>query len=301
MRKQAALRYCFLVVLVYTVMSSQIPFAQESMKTTSRSGFIKTPDGVRIHYLEAGPRAPRAKAPAILFVPGWTMPAEIWEAQITYFSKTRRVVAMDPRSQGQSSQAAEGNYPEARARDIKALVDQLKLAPVALVGWSMGVADATGYVNQFGTDSLAALVLVDGFVDWMPVERLLLDMAADLQRDRTAATAEFVRGMYKTAQSEDYLQRITRAALRTPTNTALALLFSLLTIDRRPALSKINKPTLVVVAQGSGPFMKMFEEMQKGIAGSRLVVFEKAGHALFVDQSDRFNTLLDEFLKAAGN
>jgi pimeloyl-ACP methyl ester carboxylesterase len=36
--------------------------------------------------------------------------------------------------------------------------------------------------------------------------------------------------------------------------------------------------------------------MQKQIAGSRLERFESAGHALFVDEADRFNAVLDEFL-----
>ncbi len=63
----------------------------------------------------------------------------MWEKQITHFAKTHRVVAMDPRAQGESSQTTEGLYPAVRARDIKGVVDQLKLAPVVLVGHSMGV------------------------------------------------------------------------------------------------------------------------------------------------------------------
>src|SRR5574341_603719 len=84
-----------------------------SLPAATRSGFVTTGDGVRLHYRESG------SGPAILFVPGWTMPAEIWEPQIEHFSKRWRVVAMDPRSQGESSQTTEGHYPERRAQDIK--------------------------------------------------------------------------------------------------------------------------------------------------------------------------------------
>jgi pimeloyl-ACP methyl ester carboxylesterase len=38
--------------------------------------------------------------------------------------------------------------------------------------------------------------------------------------------------------------------------------------------------------------------MQKRIAGARLEKFAGAGHALFVDEADKFNALLDDFLKA---
>lgn len=38
-----------------------------------KSLFFVTSDGVRLHYLEAG------EGKALIFIPGWTMPAEIWE------------------------------------------------------------------------------------------------------------------------------------------------------------------------------------------------------------------------------
>ena len=47
----------------------------------AKSDFFKTSDGVRIHYLEAGSGRP------IVFIPGWTMPAWIWQKQIDEFSK----------------------------------------------------------------------------------------------------------------------------------------------------------------------------------------------------------------------
>ena len=272
--------------------------AQHLQPAGTKSGFVTTSDNVRIHYLEADPRSSVAKTAAILFVPGWTMPAEIWEPQLTHFAKTHRVVAMDPRSQGQSSQVAEGHYPEARARDIKAVVDQLKLAPAVLVGWSMGVAELAAYVDQFGCDSVAGLVLVDGDAGWdidRPLLRGFFDFATRFEKNRREAAASFVREMYKKPQSRDYLDRITHASLRTPTNTAMALLFAVVSTDRRSAFAKISKPTLIVAAQG--PYGMIFEDMQRRIAGSQLKVMDGVGHALFVDEADKFNSLLDEFLK----
>ena len=277
-------------------------YAQPRATATTRSGFVTTPEGVRIHYLEAGPRTPKGKLAALLFVPGWTMPAEIWEKQIAYFSKTRRAVAMDPRSQGLSSQTTEGHYPAARARDIKAVVDQLKLAPVVLVGWSMGVTELVSYVDQFGCDTVASLVLVDndaGSDLEVASLRPFFQLFQGLQKDRLATTRDFLRTVFfKKPQSEEYFEHIVQASLRTPTDTAITLLVGMLWTDLRPALSKINKPTLVVAAKS--PYQNSVEDMRKHIAGSRFEVFENAGHALFVDEPDRFNNLLDEFLKTVG-
>ena len=100
-----------------------------------QSGFFTTSDGVRLHYLDAG------KGPAVFFEPGWTMPAWIWQAQIDALSNNYRLVALDPRSQGESQVVTEGHYCERRARDMKGLVDHLKLHSVALAGWSQGVSE----------------------------------------------------------------------------------------------------------------------------------------------------------------
>ena len=112
--------------------------AQAAAQTT-KSEFFKTSDGVRIHYLEAGHGRP------IVFIPGWTMPAWIWQKQIDEFSKHYRVIAVDPRSQGESDKPLYGHLPETRARDYKELVDQLRLKHPVLVGWSMGCGELVKY------------------------------------------------------------------------------------------------------------------------------------------------------------
>ena len=107
--------------------------------------------------LEAG------KGPAIVFVPGWTMPAWIWERQIRHFSEHYRVLAFDPRSQGQSDKPDHGNYPDRRAQDIKELVEHMKVGPAVLVGWSQAVPELLTYAEKFAGGNIRASVLVDGF------------------------------------------------------------------------------------------------------------------------------------------
>jgi non-heme chloroperoxidase len=279
---------CLLLFLCLSPMvSAQVP------TVPGRSTFVVTRDGVRIHCLEKG------TGPAILFIPDWTMPAEIWEYQISFFSRAYHVVAMDPRSQGRSAKTSDGHYPAARARDIKAVVDQLRLSPVVLVGWSMGVNEVMAYVDQFGTTTVAQLVLVDGIAggDYDAVATpAVLRYATAFQRDRMGTTSEFVRGMFKKPQSEEFLTRLVASSLETPTDSAMALFLGAFTTDNRPALAKIDAPTLIVVA-GNGSLLPVYQEMQKRIAGSRLEIFENAGHALFVDEPGRFNLLLHAFLK----
>jgi len=287
--------------------------AQSEQPAATKNGVVTSADGVNIHYLEAGKpirltTITKGKAeygaritPSVLFVPGWTMPGWIWEKQIAHFAKTHHVVAMDPRSQGASSQTREGHHPAARARDIKAVVYQLKLAPVVLVGWSLAAAELAAYVDQFGTDALAGLVFVDGWAgrDYDPnTLPTMWQWAPSFQKDRRKWTEDFVHSSYlfKKPQPEEYLKQVTKAMLHTPTDSAIAIWVGFFTSDYRPALVKIDKPTLIVVAAG-GPCVPACEDMQKRVAGSRMEVLDNVGHALFVDDPERFNSLLENFMR----
>src|SRR5438046_2379433 len=98
---------------------------------------VKTDDGAELQCVVAGPEN-SALAP-LFFVPGYLMPAEIFEFQVRHFATNRRVVAMDARSQGHSARVDHGHYPARRARDIKAVADQLAIKKFVLVGWSFAV------------------------------------------------------------------------------------------------------------------------------------------------------------------
>jgi non-heme chloroperoxidase len=257
-------------------------------------GFFKTSDGVRIHYLESG------AGPTILFVPGWTMPAEIWQPQIEYFSRAYHVIAVDPRSQGASDAPAEGNYPGRRAQDYKELIDHLGGSPVALVGWSLGVTEALTYVHMFGTYKLNALVLVDMSVQTIstPEEReSRFEMLHTFQEERKQFADTFVRAMYHKPQTEEYLSSVVTASLKTPTNSAVALLAEFaVKNDFRPVLPTIKIPVLAVMANNHRSQAELISVM---VPGSQVEVFEDAGHCLFVDDADRFNRLLEGFLQKA--
>jgi non-heme chloroperoxidase len=291
-------------------------------KPAEKGGFVTAIDGVKIHYVEAGKplNTPSAEVgnplpsgtvaakgsvaltglkepPSILFVPGWTMPAWIWQKQIDALSKKYRVVAMDPRSQGESTRTADGLYPAQMARDIRSVIEQLHLAPVVIVGWSMAVVETLSYVDQFGTKDVAGLVLVDEIAGGQqpgdaPMDFGILKGVLD---DRKNTTDYFVRKIqFHQPQAEEYIQRVIAAALSVPTSDAVAMLVGRYTADYRAVLPKIDRPTLVCAVKG--PFFDRVVEMQKAIPGSQLEVFEGDGHALFVDDPEKFNTAIDDFV-----
>jgi microsomal epoxide hydrolase len=256
--------------------------------------FFKTSDNVQLHYIEAG------NGRTLVFVPGWLMPAEIWEPQIQHFSHRFHVIALDPRSQGKSAIAKTGHEPETRARDIKELIDNLKVDSVVLIGWSLGVLESLAYIKSFGTGRLDALVLVDNSIGEDPPPVSDPTFLPRLKKDRVTTIKRFVRGMYKTAQSEDYYQKIISQSLKTPLAAGVSLLSNHYPREVwKHIVYRTEKPILYIVTPR---FREQAENLKARKPEVWIEVFEHAGHALFVDENQRFNKLMEDFIqkKVAG-
>ena len=253
--------------------------------------FFLTSDGVRLHYLEAGPRSGHT----IVFVPGWTMPAWIWQPQIAAFASRYHVVAFDPRGQGDSDAPASGYEPGRRGQDIAELIASLEPIPVLLVGWSLGVLDTLAYVRSFGDEKVAGLVLVDNSVGEEPPPPPHPPRRRSPVLPHAIAMHRFVLGMFHHPPSDGYVDRLTEATLRTPEFASRALLsYPLPRTYWRDAVYSTSRPVLYVVRPGW--LSEQAANLARNRPGTQIAVFADAGHALFVDDAARFNTLLAGFL-----
>lgn len=252
---------------------------------------------IRVRYLEAG-----AGARFLVFIPGWTMTAEVWREQIPYFAaRDFHVIAFDPRSHGQTTKTEEGNTYQQHAADLHAFLKALKIEAPTLVGWSAGVATILEYVASPEAIVPEKLVLVDGspagFKDadypGGATHSQIRAVLMGIEEDRPKWTDQFVRGMFRATQGELRYRELAEGSLKTPTGAMIALLFDLFTGDRRPALLRIQVPTLIVVPDGN---RLLGEYLQSRIAGSKLEVISDAGHALFMEKPQAFNQALEAFL-----
>jgi len=272
---------------------------------TFDSAFVTTQDGARIHYIHGGQTSAQ---PAVVFIPGWTWSASVWEKQMSHLSASRRVIAMDPRSQGDSSKMTDGNTPESRAGDVEALLAQLDTSPVVLVGWSQGVQDVAAYIDRFGTTRLAAVVLVDSSLSAGSAGIDLDAKGAKLLLDRITIYAEYpkeyLNGSIDAARSQPFSDeekaQLVALAQKTPTSTGISMLITdMFSKDRRGVVSKIDKPTLVIASAASTELDDQ-KAMARAIPRATVVVIEDAGHAVFLDQPAAFSKELSRFLDGLG-
>jgi len=255
-------------------------------------GTFTTSDSVRLHVIDAGPHSQRT----IVFVPGWTMPAWIFGAQIQAFSSAYHVVALDPRGQGESEIAPTGYDHLRRGQDIADLIRALGDKPVVLVGWSLGVLDSLSYIAQYGDTKIAGLVLIDNSVgeDPAPVPPRYTGRRGPVL-SREAKMRQFVQGMFVRYPGEAYIERLTEDALRTPPEVAAQL--SSYPAPRtfwRDAVWSVRHPVLYVVRPR---FAAQAANLVAHQPFAQSALFADAGHALFVDDAAQFNALLASFIR----
>jgi non-heme chloroperoxidase len=267
-----------------------------------RAGDIDVGDAVRIHYVEGGDhRAPTT----LLFVPGWSMSSAVWRDQMTAFASSARVVAIDPRSQGESTITVRSNTPEQRAKDLQAVIRSLDLRNIVLVGWSQGVQDVAAYAAAFGGESILGYVLVDSPVGSgaaasvaRPRElQQLLERLVIYQQHQKEYLHGMMNAIIRSPQGRARIDEYVTIGLRTPPDLGISMLMmDFIAYDRRPALARFDKPTLIIAAADSSE-IEAQREMSRQIKDARFEIIENAGHAIFIDQPDRFRALLADFVE----
>ncbi len=116
---------------------------------------LTTKDGTRIYYKDWG------TGQAVLFIHGWPLCADSWEAQMMFLAtKGYRCIAHDRRGHGRSGQPWNGNEMDTYADDLSELIERLDLKEAVLIGFSAGGGEVSRYIGRHGTKRVAKVALI---------------------------------------------------------------------------------------------------------------------------------------------
>lgn len=251
--------------------------------------YFTTSDGIKLRYLSSG------QGPTLIIQPGWMMPADIFKFQLDQLSSYFRVIVLDPRGQGLSEDSPDNNYVERRARDINELIEFEKIDSFILAGWSLGVPEVLYYVDKFGTEKLKGLVLIDGPITTQPkeVQQGWKTLLHDLQTNRLEFEKYFISALFKNEHDSTFIKSLKQRLSKTPTNSSFVALATHIAEpkDYSSILAKVDVPILITLAIWSFQL-----ENYKQIKGTSSIEIFQCGHALFVDEAERFNRLIIEML-----
>lgn len=266
--------------------------------------YIEVDPGVELFVQDVGSGDP------LVLIPGWVFSSRAFESQIEHFSKTHRVIAVDPRSQGRSLVSMQGNDYVTHGKDLSRIIEALGLKDVTLLGWSFGCLTVWEYVRQNGVGNLKAAVIVDlspkplsldDENDWVegPLEEIAEVYTSNLRSPeglRDFITEYATEIMVQRKLDDDELQWINGEAMQTPYYIASTLYAAGMFSDYREEAKRLIEqvPTLTIAAEHWGDTARSF--MQRISPEAQVEVL--GGHLMFWEHSGKFNKILERFLKS---
>jgi non-heme chloroperoxidase len=116
---------------------------------------IATKDGVKIFYKDWGHGQP------IVFHHGWPLSSDDWDTQMLFFvHHGYRVVGIDRRGHGRSSQVSDGHDMDHYVADAAGVIEHLDLRDAIHIGHSTGGGEVARYVARHGKGRVAKAVLM---------------------------------------------------------------------------------------------------------------------------------------------
>ncbi len=266
-------------------------------------GWVTTTDSTKIWVDVHGRGRP------ILFIHGWSMSSLFWRRQLD-LSDQFQIITMDLRGHGRSQSVLRGNNIPRYARDIREVIQALGIRDIILAGWSMGGSVVLDYWQQYGSDKLAALAMIESCpapmanAPWnthrchgMDSDSVKVNVER-IQKSRQSHGKLFINNMFLDGYGPTHAMKWMLAEyLKTTDETASTVYEDYLLRDYTRILPTITVPTLAVYGRSKhmcfGPSIGRY--VAGSIPDSRFVILDKSGHLPFYEEPGLFNDAITHF------
>lgn len=104
----------------------------------------------------------QGEGPVVVLLAGWPFDGRSWEPQLhPLLAAGYRVVTYDRRGFGRSSAPIGGYDFDTLSADLEAVLSELDLQDVTVVGFSLGTGELARYVGRYGTGRLRSAVFIE--------------------------------------------------------------------------------------------------------------------------------------------
>jgi 3-oxoadipate enol-lactonase len=256
-------------------------------------------NGIEIYYEING------SGPALLLIGGLGQNSASWTPIVPLLRDAFTCITFDNRGTGRSS-VPPGPYTiDQMGDDAAALLDDLKIGPVAAVGWSLGGSVLQSMLIRH-RERLTRAVLLSAFPSYSELQHHWLDSLIALQHSGIEPLA---LGVFRTAwvftprwlSSHSAAVATAKIALSDPYPTTIAgfeaQAHGLRRYDSRPALPTVSTPTLVLVgAEDILTPVEQSAEIARLIPGAKLQVLPRGGHGMALEYTSDTVRAIKAFL-----
>jgi pimeloyl-ACP methyl ester carboxylesterase len=229
-------------------------------------------NGIRLYYEEYGQGAP------LLLLHGNRGSIRDFAKQIPALAQEFHIIAVDTRGQGRSTEDGKTYSYDLFAEDMNALLDQLHLAKVNVLGWSdggnTGLIMAMKYPDKVGRlATMGANIFIDNTVVGKDIFKTLKMEKKEFKGDTSRRAANALRLIHLCEEEPRH---------------------------RFQDLEAIHCPVLVMAGEKDAIKEEHTRQIAAHIAGSELKIFKGGTHYFPDEDPATFNATVTEFFTQAG-
>jgi 3-oxoadipate enol-lactonase len=255
-------------------------------------------NGVTICYNDVG----RGEIP-VLFIHGFPFDKSSWQPQMEFLQKTQRVIAYDIRGFGKSTGGNEIASINLFADDLIKLMDALQIKRAIVCGLSMGGYILLNAVNRY-PERFEGIILCDTqcLADSPAIKEKRIKSISRIKAGGLKNYADtFVINVFCSetlVSKRELVDKIKNIIISTSPLTIIQTLRAL--AERREmclTLNGISIPALIMCGkEDAATMVAQAEYLSHNIANSTLHYIENAGHLSNLEQPDKFNQLMIDFI-----
>ncbi|MBS3920861.1 MAG: alpha/beta hydrolase [Deltaproteobacteria bacterium] len=294
-----------LIIIILPQLTSKETCTHEEAVQKFAKGKFVTVDGKNVHYVEAG------NGPPIILIHGFLYHTVMWKKNIDALAEKFKVYAIDLWGWGYSERLGEKEYSfERYGKQIVGFMDALNIKKATLVGQSMG-GGISVYVAAYHSERVDRLILVDPTVIPQPMTTIgkiyqspfigefMNAIPGDALEKNNIRTIWFYD---KTKATDEYCKEVLQPLCIK--GSYAGFMFILRNVLKEPyvekeanLLAKMSIPTLIIHGREDKAVPLDRSQKLNGLwKGSKLVIFEKAGHTPHEEYPEKFNKLAIDFL-----
>ena len=293
----ATIRLLALAVIAVTAAAAAVAVAGEA--PAAGSGGARPSSAPRLMWIQGPSGRLRVEdggsgGVPVVFVHGLAGDRSVWAAQIAHLRLSRRAVALDLHGMGESAPSAVGDYSIGSfAGDVTAVVEELRLGRVVLVGHSMG-GHVIAAVAAAHPAMVAGLLFDDpaGDLSKVPREEIEKQWLAKLKPGRYDAYVTSWFGGMLSAATPQVREQVMASLKRTPRAVVAAAARAVAFNEPVPAIAGFPGPMLTIVT----PQNEVPASLHKLVPGLPAKVIAGTSHWIMMDKPDEFNAAMDGFL-----
>jgi non-heme chloroperoxidase len=264
-------------------------------------GLVAVENGVNLYYEDYGSGEP------IVFIHGGGTSHEMWEQQVYALTDEFRTVVYDQRAHGQSDKPGHGYTFERLADDLEALLQHCEISRCLLVCHGIGVYVGLTLALKL-PDRVRGLALAGGGARFLGTEGERGGFSPErwqayiqgMARNKVEATAKLVNdGFYYRDPGAATRQAVIDTMLQWPLYATKMLGQALQNTDLGSRVSGLRVPTLILhgVHDQKQPF-KDAQLLAERLPNSRLIPFEESAHNPQLEELEKFNQVITDFMRA---